>query len=164
MYYIQKISKSSKLYQSKSIAKGVLSPPPTTVHCISVKYLGCFSVKCIFGRLFGDLQKYQLSRSKRKPRRKWAKEDFHFFFFFFSLLLSHFPVFKRGGHVEVFCIYLSHLLDLWQNSHKRIGFQIHWLDNFHLQMCPVLRIMKMTVSVSFCSKFIAQIKLWKCWF
>ena len=32
-FYVQKISKSPKLYQSKSMDKGVLSPPPTTVHC-----------------------------------------------------------------------------------------------------------------------------------
>ena len=31
--YIQKIPKSPKLYQSKSMAKGVLSSPPTTVPC-----------------------------------------------------------------------------------------------------------------------------------
>ena len=116
-------------------------------------FLGDFLVIC------RNISFPDLKESHRENEQKRI-----FTFSFFSLFLSHFPVFKRGGHVEVFCIYLSHLLDLWQNSHKRIGFQIHWLDNFHLQMCPVLRIMKMTVSVSFCSKFIAQIKLWKCWF
>ena len=35
-FYIQKIPKSSKLNQSKSMAKGVLSPPPTTVPCYSI--------------------------------------------------------------------------------------------------------------------------------
>ena len=33
-FYIQKIPKNLKLNQSKSMAKGVLSTPLTTVHCI----------------------------------------------------------------------------------------------------------------------------------
>ena len=39
--YIEKILKKQKLYQSKSMAEGVLSPPPTTVivHKKYFKYL-----------------------------------------------------------------------------------------------------------------------------
>ena len=48
IWYIQKISKSQKLYQSKSMAKGVLSPPPTTVYCerFTLTAQTAFYIKC----------------------------------------------------------------------------------------------------------------------